>query len=188
MPQIRGFLRRFHAGQPVRSVADVVHHNRVADVLENIEGVGCRIDKPRDGRPWRIVVDGSSDVIIDGLEPPWGQSYPWGENYTFGITQTAADKLKVWQGKLRRWGDQVYTAADTEVTFSADGDFYIVWRWSTSGLEIVTTPQANAPAESDSTYIYGIVHKVNLTSGTFTLLDAVQCGIINAPIFSKAGV
>ena len=119
-----------------------------------------------------------------------GQGFPWGSNYTFGITKTAADKLKVWNGKLRRWGDQVYVAADTEVTFGSDGDFYLVWRWSeSSGLEIETTPRAvtSWPDESDSTYIYGVIHKVKLLSGAFTLLDAVQDGIINAPIFTVAG-
>jgi len=123
--------------------------------------------------------------------------FPWGEIYTFGITDaseiiepatTPTYKIKVWNGKLRRWGDQTYVAADAEVTFSGDGDQWLVWRWSeSSGLEIVTTPQTNYPAESDSTYIYGPIHKVNLTAGTFTLLDACQDGIINAPIFTVAG-
>jgi hypothetical protein len=117
-----------------------------------------------------------------------GGSFPWGSNYTFGITSTASDKIKVWKGKFRRWGDQTYVAADTEVTFSGDGDQWLVWRWSeSSGLEIVTTPQTNYPVEADSTYIYGPIHKVNLTAGVFTLLDACQDGIINAPIFTIAG-
>ncbi len=171
------------------SFCDHVHHNRVADVLENILGCGCRIEKPTDGQPWKIVIDGSSDITSDstglGVLP---SNFPWGSQYTFGITQTAADKIKVWKGKFRRWGDQTYNAADTEVTFTGDGDQYIVWRWSeSSGLEIVTTPQVNYPAESDSTYIYGPVHKVNLTAGVFTLVDAIQTGIINAPIFTVGG-
>ena len=74
------------------------------------------------------------------------------------------------------------------MTFTGDGDQYIVWRWSeSSGLEIVTTPQVNYPAESDSTYIYGAVHKVNLAGSTFTLLESIQTGIINAPIFTVPG-
>jgi hypothetical protein len=153
---------------------------------------------------WRMRVLSSQDVAVDEmpdgvrLRVNWksqtlsGTSFPWGENYTFGITDTSAEgvyKLKVWLGKFRRWGDQTYTAADTEVTFSGDGDQYIVWRWSEAdGLEIVDEPQVNYPAESDSTYIYGAVHKVNLTAGKFTLLESIQTGIINAPIFSAAGV
>ena len=126
-----------------------------------------------------------------------GGSFPWGPNYTFGITDASAIiapattptyKIKVWKGKFRRWGDQTYNAADTEVTFSGDGDQWLVWRWSeSSGLKIVTTPQTNYPSEADSTHIYGPIHKVNLTAGVFTLVDACQDGIINAPIFTVAG-
>jgi hypothetical protein len=190
MPQLRGFLRRFRSGQSVSSFCDSEHHNRVADILENILGCGCRIEKPTDGQPWKIIIDGSSDISGGGLGvlPGGGLDFPWSANITFGITQTAADKLKVWKGKFRRWGDQTYNAADTEVTFTGDGDQWLVWRWSeSSGLEIVTTPQTNYPAESDSTYIYGPIHKVNLTAGVFTLVDACQIGIINAPIFTVAG-
>jgi hypothetical protein len=120
-----------------------------------------------------------------------GLGFPWSSACTFGITDVSTGgtyKLKVWKGKFRRWGDQTYNAEDTEVTFTGDGDQWLVWRWSeSSGLEIVTTPQTNYPAESDSTYIYGPIHKVNLTSGVFTLVDACQIGIIDAPIFTAAG-
>lgn len=150
---------------------------------------------------WRNRVLNSQDIVREELPDGFRLrivakaqcgtlGFPWGENYVFGITDASADgeyKLKVWNGKFRRWGDQVYSAADTEVTFTGDGDQYIVWRWSTSGFEIVTTPQTNYPAESDSTYIYGVVHKVNLTDGVFTLLESVQTGIINAPIFTVPG-
>lgn len=186
MGQLRGFLLRFRPGQPLWSFCDSTHHNRVADILENILGYGCRIDKPTDGTPWKIVIDGSSDIVTGADGEDALLKFPWGSKYTFGITQTASNKIKVWNGKLRRWGDQVYSAANTEVTFSGDGDQYIVWKWSaSSGLIIATAPQTNWPVESDSTYQYGAVHKVNLTNGKFTLLESIQTGIINAPIFSK---
>jgi hypothetical protein len=133
--------------------------------------------------------DGVRLRIVNKVAVGGTPGFPWGENYTFGITQTAADKLKVWKGKFRRWGDQTYNADDTEVTFTGDGDQWLVWRWSeSSGLEIQSTPQNNYPVEADSTYIYGPIHKVNLTAGMFTLLDACQDGIVNAPIFTAPGV
>lgn len=117
------------------------------------------------------------------------EGFPFGSNYTFGLTRISATKLKVWKGKFRRWNDQVYHAPDTEVTFSGDGDQFIVWKWSESGgLVIQATPQDDWPDESDSTYIYGVVHQVNLTAGVFTLVDAVQDGIINAPIDTKGDI
>ena len=151
---------------------------------------------------WRNRLLNSQDIVReelpDGfrLRVNWrsvaaGTSFPWGSTYTFGITDTSTGgtyKLKVWKGKFRRSGDQTYHAADTEVTFSGDGDQWLVWRWSeSSGLEIVTTPQTDPPAESDSTYIYGPIHKVNLTSGVFTLVDACQLGIIDADVFTVPG-
>ena len=147
--------------------------------------------------PWRdqLLLGGiehkvdHADGGAGGAAAPAG--FPWGENYTFGITDVSSggtSKLKVWKGKFRRWGDKTYNAADTEVTFSGDGDQYIVWKWSESGgLVIESTPQTNYPAESDSTYIYGAVHKVNLAGSTFTLLESIQTGIINAPIFTVPG-
>jgi hypothetical protein len=152
-----------------------------------VDGAVAPMALRMDMAPWK---DEAEFGGVAHREEFWGGApgFPWGSQYTFGITQTAADKLKVWKGKFRRWGDQTYHAADTEVTFSGDGDQYIVWRWSeSSGLEIVTTPQVNYPAESDSTYIYGPVHRVNLTAGVFTLVDAIQAGIINAPIFTVPG-
>ena len=120
-----------------------------------------------------------------------GLGFPWGENYTFGITDVSEGgtyKLKVWNGKFRRWGDKTYHAAEAEVTFGGDGDQWLVWRWSESGgLQIDPTPQISYPAERDSIFIYGPIHKVNLTAGVFTLLESAQTGIINAPIFTVPG-
>lgn len=152
-----------------------------------VAGTVGPINQRLDMAPWN---DGVRYGGAAHREEFWGggAGFPWGSNYTFGITRISADKLKVWKGKFRRWGDQTYVATDTEVTFYGDGDQWLVWRWSEdSGLEIVTTPQTNYPAEADSTYIYGPIHKVNLTGGVFTLLDSVQTGIINAPKFTVAG-
>ena len=59
------FLRsNFKGGDPVRITAGAVQQNRVANVLKNIRGMGCRIIKPvdGDGKNWLIVVDGKTDV------------------------------------------------------------------------------------------------------------------------------
>lgn len=59
-------------GDPVRDVANVTDHNRVANILNDIQGVGCRIEKPvnGNGRGWKIIVgDGSSDIDTTDLDP-----------------------------------------------------------------------------------------------------------------------
>jgi hypothetical protein len=59
------FLRsNFKGGDPVRVTAGAVQQNRVANVLKNIRGMGCRLIKPvgGEGKNWLVVVDGKTDV------------------------------------------------------------------------------------------------------------------------------
>jgi len=155
-----------------------------------VDGAVSPLALRMDMAPWK---DEAGFGGVAHREEFWGggvpaAGFPWGSQYTFGITQTAANKLKVWKGKFRRGGDQTYHAADTEVTFTGDGDQWLVWRWSeSSGLEIQSTPQDNPPAESDSTYVYGPIHKVNLAAGVFTLVDACQLGIATPNAFTVPG-
>lgn len=60
--QIDGFFRKAKAGQPLRALANVDNLNRVANVLNDITGEGCTIEKPKDGTPWVIHV---SDTVSD---------------------------------------------------------------------------------------------------------------------------
>jgi len=74
MSRIRHFLSRFIEGDPLRKVGNVRDKNRVHNILEDIVGVNCRIEKPiqHDGLGWRVVVDGSSDEPPpEGVVPPW---------------------------------------------------------------------------------------------------------------------
>lgn len=47
-------------------------HDRVANILNDIQGIGCRIEKPRhaDGRGWLVIVDGSSDISDSDFKLP----------------------------------------------------------------------------------------------------------------------
>jgi len=66
------FIRLFKKGDPVRAVANAQDHNRVANVLNDIQGIGCRVVKPvnGDGRGWKIIVgDGSSDIDTTEIDP-----------------------------------------------------------------------------------------------------------------------
>jgi hypothetical protein len=188
---LRGYLWRFRRGDPVAKVCNTTHHNRVAQILEDIEGSGCRIEKPTDGSPWRIVIDGTSDI-----SPPPGSGvgeagYPWGTQYTFGLKRTGANKITVYNAKARRYNDPqgaslYYTCSDTQVTFAANGAGQkIVWRWSPAGLSILTAPQTNDPM-NDSNYIYGVIAVFSVTNLRPTLTDYQQCGIIVLPVFAPA--
>lgn len=193
MAKLRGYLWRFRAGDPVAKVCNTEHHNRVAAILENLEGMGCRIEKPTNGSAWRIIVDGTSDIEPPAdYVSPFAGGYPWGTEYTFGLERTAPNKIKIYNGKARRQNDPqgtslYYEAPTTEVTFAGNGDGQrIVWKWSIdSGLEINAAPQTNDPM-NDSTYIYGVIAVFNVTSGTAALADYQQCGIIVLPVFAPA--
>lgn len=53
------FLKTFRPGQMLREVLDRININRIYNILESIEGIGCTIEKPldADGLGWKIVVD-----------------------------------------------------------------------------------------------------------------------------------
>ena len=74
MTAIAGFLRNNHfRGEPVATAVSARDSNRVANVLMDISGDGCKIYKPTDrgGRGWKIVVDPfpASDVGADTADP-----------------------------------------------------------------------------------------------------------------------
>ena len=62
---IRNFLKSHMQNAPARTVPGVTTANRVANILQDIQGIGCRIEKPtdREGLGWHIVVDGYSTDI-----------------------------------------------------------------------------------------------------------------------------
>ena len=100
MARIVGFLRNtFRAGMPLRIVANHRQQNRIANILSDIVGVGCRIEKPinAEGRGWRIVIDGTSDEEYpDGSEPPFG-AFDDGE-YRYQVPSWNADGTnETWQ-------------------------------------------------------------------------------------------
>jgi hypothetical protein len=187
---IRGYLWRFSKGDPVAKVCNTTHHNRVAQILEDIVGVGLRIEKNTDGTPWRIVNDGTSDE-----KPPDGSSvgetgYPWGAQYTFGLVRTGTNIITVYNGKLRRLNDPqagklCYEAANTAVTFAGNGAGQrIVWEWSAaSGLIIKAAPE-NADPTNDTDIYRGVVAIFNVVEGFPCLTDYEQCGIIMLPVFA----
>ena len=53
---IDGFFRKVRPGQPLRSLANVENLNKVANILNDITGEGCWIEKPLNGDPWIIHV------------------------------------------------------------------------------------------------------------------------------------
>lgn len=73
MPAFRGFLKNSHkAGDPARGVPGAGDANTIANILQDIQGIGCRIEKPmgRGGMGWHVVVDGSTDISLGDYGSP----------------------------------------------------------------------------------------------------------------------
>lgn len=73
-------FRRNKPGDPVREVCNTGNLNTAYSVLEDTQGVWCRIERDsNNGVGWRIVIDGGTD-IDPGYPPPWAGgsiSLPW---------------------------------------------------------------------------------------------------------------
>ena len=99
------FFPRVKKGDPVCRFCDILFFRRVRNILEDIQGIGCRIIKKQDaeGNGWRIVVDGSSDVPLPPDFPPEERrNYPYGSTrWLWGvdiISTTAGDIINMAPG------------------------------------------------------------------------------------------
>ena len=95
MGRIAGFLMRFLPGDPVAKVCDTRNLNRIANILEDMTGVGIRIEKPTDaeGRGWKLINDGSSDEDnADGSGIPGDFPRPGGGEQVTFLTAWRLDK------------------------------------------------------------------------------------------------
>jgi len=171
---IRGYLWRFSKGDPVAKVCNTTHHNRVAQILEDIVGVGLHIEKNTDGSPWRIIYDGvtSDEKPADGSAPAGGGGvlgFPWGKQFVFGLVRSSADSITVWNAMAwRRFDAASPYFGDAEsytVAFATAGTFLICWQWtkSTGILTVMSEPQATIPAD-DSDTVYGSVARFVVTT------------------------
>jgi hypothetical protein len=91
---LNNWLRRYRAGAALCRFCPR-SWNRIANVLESIEGVGCRIEKTENGWGWQIVVGDGSDA-----EPPPGFPDRWlpdtDEASQYQVLQLDADLKPVW--------------------------------------------------------------------------------------------
>lgn len=65
---INGFFRRNRAGQPLRALANVENLNKIANILNDITGQGCYIDKPLNGDDWVVRISDNESGEVPTLQ------------------------------------------------------------------------------------------------------------------------
>ncbi|MBP5545171.1 MAG: hypothetical protein ILM98_13935 [Kiritimatiellae bacterium] len=96
-----GFFKRFRKGDSLHKAVTKDNLDKLFNILEDIQGVNCRIEKPTDaeGKGWRIVIDGSSDELPPGdTTTPWEmEADHWGAAKP--LTELPADADGSWEAR-----------------------------------------------------------------------------------------
>jgi len=209
------FLRsNFTKGSPLRLTAGHRQTNRVANVLKNIEGIGCRIVKSTesDGKDWYVIVDGGSDLPYpDGVSPLWESIAD-----QFEVYEVASDTLKVrggvWQYAYREWdsgdsenhekkaenapsdsatitwaGDSNHQGANSNpYTVTQDCDVWL--KLDRSSVADVLTVEV---LTSDPTVDYEIywlhLASVSFANGAITEIDVIHTGSVDMYLDTRTG-
>jgi hypothetical protein len=131
--------------------------------------------------------------------------YPWSKTLTFGLEDYGGGVLNVYLGACRRGGgpatvrplgpgtdsDVWLATSPTAVTFAADDGSgqWVVGKWTeASGLEILATPQTNAPSPRDGTGgLYFPIALVSYSNNRFILLNYCVGGVFDLSVFGPEG-
>lgn len=105
-------------GAPVRVIANWHDMVKMRNILNDIQGVNCRIAKPdhNQGLGWRIIVDGTSDEEPDpNTSVPW--NYAANQDYSFRVTHNSGDEYSISEGNFYGFNQSINVAGDA--TFAA---------------------------------------------------------------------
>lgn len=142
------WLRRFRAGAALCRF-DPRSWNRIANVLESIEGVGCRIEKTENGWGWQIIVDGNSDT-----EPSPGYDTPYeAKKYSKSGTSVTVPAFICYHG------GKALEVGETTITITADGDWIALqYDPDTEAATLIRWPAASGlPQDHDGLLVRGIL-------------------------------
>ena len=169
---ILNWLKTFRRNDPLRKVCNVRQMNRIANILNNIEGVGCRVIKPTDaeGRNWKIIFNGS-DLDI----PPPGD----GDSSSFDMTTRAfgyalsSASVTIYPGSIRIHGIGQWTTSETDVSLSG-ATIWIYLRHRKSDHQTDILSIATEPESTSSEYRIPLYRFTSADYGT-TYTLALDC-------------
>ena len=105
-------FRRIRKGDPLSRAVSSEDINKVYDILEGIEGIGCSVNKTPSGRGWTISVEeGGGGGAGESIDFPWrvavsggyvtmtdGEAVDlaYGASHTYTLTAYAAAAVWIW--------------------------------------------------------------------------------------------
>lgn len=168
------FLDNFTPNQPLRQVANVTQQNRIANILNDLQGVGCKVEKDfgREGRGWKIVVENDSDNYNDTrVDPQLEVRFDTATNYLQTrkrqryLTVNSSSQVELAHDTFDSWTNVIKVTnatVDTSVTAGPQNDI----RWDTTNVQIQTRQRDRRIAQ-DTNSIYPANDSYSAWSGVF---------------------
>lgn len=122
------FFKRFVIGDPLWKACNKHNLDIVFNILENIQGIGCTINKDPTGVGWSIAVDGNTDIPLPPNANPF--QVPFDADYVGGIFSSLQ--------RTKYKGQLYHFDSATDESLDDKGKVYLVLREKTSyGAQII---------------------------------------------------
>ena len=145
---INGFFRRNRAGQPLRALANIENLNKVANILNDITGEGCWIEKPLNGDPWIVHISST----ISGEVPLLQQKILANEvqSVNVAIYSSSSDAIFPNQVTITVNGIAVGIASSLPVSWSNSAGLKYLYVLATWGISV----DAEGQKTGTTSYVY----------------------------------
>lgn len=158
----------FKRDDTLRKMTRASEKNIVHNFIESLSGMGCRVQKSRDGREAIIIIDGYSDMPYPpNIIPPWDRSCPFLVTMRME-TASPTDKcwLKVGQGYIfiGQSGFQHPAPISGLATNGAEYD----WPARDGDGVSTDTDEIDVSAKDDGIHLLYMQTPIDPDSGTFT--------------------
>jgi hypothetical protein len=122
-----------------------------------------------DGTPWKIIIDGSSDITGGGLGVlPGGRGFPWGAEHPWGLISISAQDVTIASGEFEAGNGTILSTPQTTLSLTADAQYIgLKFDPDTGSLSLVG-PTTSRPVSGDGvfqTWLY--FFSFDGTSGSF---------------------
>lgn len=164
---------KIRPNDPLRKVSCVRQTRRVRRILNDLQGIGCRVvkDVTKEGHGWRIIVDGiGSDIPFPDGTNPFSQAYS-AQKLVFYFRQTSNTSGTWTQGKAFVAGvDTTITSQPTTITTTTSKKYWILHDFAAATM--TWNSGTSYPSPSDTQEVYRMC-EITCAGGVIT--DYVNC-------------